>query len=321
MQKTLLISALPFLLAGCADAPSMLDPAGPEAAAIADTWWVMFWGGVAILALVMGLALGAVFRRPGGWAPRSDWLIVGGGLLMPVVLLTGLLIYGLVVSVPPGPENPLTIRVIGHQWWWEVHYPQGGRVAITANEIHVPAGRDLRLELHSADVIHSFWVPQLGGKRDLIPGRANRLELRAEAPGLYHGQCAEFCGAQHAHMRLLVVARPEDEFHAWLARQHTPAPEPATPIERRGRERFFARGCDECHTVRGTPARGRDGPDLTHVGGRRTLGAGTLENRPGAIARWITEHHRLKPGNRMERFDHLPSEEVEAIAAWLERVD
>jgi cytochrome c oxidase subunit 2 len=188
--------------------------------------------------------------------------------------------------------------VVGHQWWWEFQYPELGFV--TANELHVPVGRRVELRLTSTDVIHSFWVPELQGKTDLIPGRENVAWIEADRPGVYGGQCAEYCGIQHTHMGLLVVAQPEAEYEQWAAGQRAPAVTPADSTTDRGRETFL-RACALCHTVRGTPAGGRLGPDLTHLASRRTLAAGLLPNTAGHLGGWISNPQALKPGTRMPR--------------------
>jgi cytochrome c oxidase subunit 2 len=298
----------------------MLAPRGPNAAEIAGAWWVMFWGAVLVLAVVMTLVLLAVRPRRSARAPSANVLIAGGGLAFPIVALTALLLYGFNMdTAPQGNEQSLIIEVTGHRWWWEVRYP-GAAPVVTANEIHLPVGRPVELRLRSADVIHSFWVPQLGGKQDMIPGHLKTLRLQADAPGAYRGQCAEFCGRQHAHMALWVYALPVDEFEAWRTARATPSVTRLDSAAQRGRDRFLAERCVECHSVRGTTARGEVGPDLTHVGSRRFLGAGTLRNDPGAIAQWIAGHQRLKPGNRMERFDHLAPADIQDIAGWLEQL-
>jgi cytochrome c oxidase subunit 2 len=320
MTRILVPAGIVPLLAACTGAPSMLAPRGANADDIAAVWWVMFWGSALVLGLVMVLLLMALYRRRGAASgPSANAFIVGGGLLLPVAALSALLTWGLQLGEVTGVGKPLLVDVIGHRWWWEVRYP-GAAPVTTANEIHIPVGREVQLRLRTADVIHSLWVPQLAGKQDMIPGHVNTLALRADAPGTYRGQCAEFCGAQHAHMALWVVATAAPDFEAWLAARRTPAEPPTGAIAQRGRAAFLAERCVECHTVRGTPARGRQGPDLTHVGSRLFLGAGTLPNSPGAIARWITEHHRLKPGNLMDRFDHLDPAVVHAMAAWLEQL-
>ncbi|MDX1655015.1 MAG: cytochrome c oxidase subunit II [Candidatus Competibacteraceae bacterium] len=308
-----------ILLGGCSTPQSALDPQGPAARAIAQAWWVMFWGAWAVLALVMGLVLYAVFRRPQSRSSGRAF-IIGGGLLLPILTLAALLIYGTQIGniLTDRPSPAVRIEVTGHQWWWEVRYPDApaGEV-VTANEIHIPAARPVQLLLTSDDVIHSFWVPTLAGKLDLIPGKLNRLWIQADAPGRYRGQCAEFCGLQHARMALLVIAQPQADFDHWLTHQGRTPTAPADALRQRGRAAFLEVGCADCHTVRGTPADGKQGPDLTHVGSRHTLAALTLENTPDNLARWIAHNQALKPGNRMKSFDHLPDTQITAIAAWL----
>lgn len=307
-------------LFACAPARAALDPQGPAAAVIAELWWLMVWGAVAILALVMGVLLSALARAPRDRRPqpaRERAMIVAGGLLLPTVLLAALLVHGTRAGgrLAFVGEDALRIEVIGHQWWWEVRYPEAG--VVVANEIHIPVGRTVEFAVTSADVIHSFWVPQLGGKVDMIPGRENRLRLRADAPGRYRGQCSEFCGAQHARMALHVVAQDEDGFARWLSRQSGAAAAPSAPGPQEGGALFFRHGCDECHTIRGTAAAGTDGPDLTHVGGRARLAAGVLENTPEERARWIRDSQRIKPGNRMRSFEDMAAADAEAIARYL----
>jgi cytochrome c oxidase subunit 2 len=214
--------------------------------------------------------------------------------------------------------DPLVIKVRGYQWWWQVSYvdPAPDRNFNTANEIHIPVGRPVRIELSAADVIHSFWVPNLAGKQDLIPGRNNVLTLTAAQPGIWHGQCAEFCGMQHAHMAILVIAEPAVAFDAWRDAQIQPAASPATPEQERGRAFFTSRACGACHTVRGTEAGGNIGPDLTHVGGRRYIAAGVLPTTRGSLAAWIADPQTIKPGNNMPLVP-MPAEELKAVSAWL----
>lgn len=321
------------LLGGCSGEPgqSTLHPAGPAAAEIAWLWWVMFPAFTAVFLLVVVLLLGAIFRKsarpsaPGplrggeeGPAPplgRTGFIVVGG-IVLPVVVLTPLFLLSLNTSASlRQPQKSLTVRVVGHMWWWEVRYPEQG--IVTANEVHVPAGRPVRLELTSADVIHSFWVPRLHGKRDMIPGLETEFWVQADEPGAYRGQCGEYCGTQHANMAFLVIALPPDEFDAWLAERTRPRPEPATAEERRGREVFLKAGCAPCHAVRGTPASGNVGPDLTHLGSRRTIGAGLRPNTRGELAGWVADSQALKPGARMPR-SYLAGEDLLALVTYLE---
>ncbi|WP_219933121.1 cytochrome c oxidase subunit II [Massilia glaciei] len=313
---------------------SVMSPAGPAAAAIAKISWVMFIGGTLILLLVMALALYAVLRAPRQRArtssplnssPRtsSHLLIVAGGVALPVLTLTALLVYGFVEMRQlrgADPNAPIDIVVVGNQWWWDVHYPGAPGLAVTtANEIHIPTGVPVRIAVRTNDVIHSFWVPRLAGKIDLIPGRTNHIVLRADEAGIFRGQCAEFCGAQHARMALLVIAEPAVRHQAWLASQRRPAAHPADARALRGRREFTARGCVDCHAVRGLGAAPlARGPDLTHIGSRLQLGAGTLANNRANLVALIAHGQRLKPGNRMPAYAHLEPDALEAIAVYLE---
>ena len=299
---------------------SALNPQGPDAAVIAEMGWVLIVGAAVVFAITMALAGYAVFvRRERAARLSSRALILGGGIAFPAVTLAALLVYSLVRAsdLSVAGEGALRIEVTGHQWWWRVHYlDKSGRVDFaTANEIHIPAGRPVDLTLRSADVIHSFWVPALAGKLDMIPGRANRMRLAADAPGTYRGQCAEYCGVPHGFMAFLVIAQAPAEFEAWAARQREPAPAGARHAQGAS---LFAAHCAACHAVRGTAAGGSRGPDLTHVGGRSTIGAGRLPMNAGTLAAWIASGQRLKPGNLMPQFEHFPDEELRALAGYLE---
>lgn len=296
---------------------SALDPHGPEAAGIAEIAWVLAGGGAVIFALVLTLAAMALFS-PRPWL-SGQALIVAGGIVFPALVLSLLLAYTLRVAPRPGTEGPadLAIEVIGHQWWWEVRYLDAGDDTdfVTANEIHIPVGRSVEIRLRSADVLHSFWVPALAGKLDLIPGKDNRLRLAADAPGVFRGQCAEYCGGPHGRMVLFVVAEEAPRFAAWRTAQR----QPQTGGDGAGRALFLSR-CAVCHTVRGTPAQGRLGPDLTHFASRLTLGAGLLPNHRGTVAGWITGGQHLKPGNLMPEFRQFDSRELHSLTAWLEQL-
>jgi cytochrome c oxidase subunit 2 len=213
----------------------------------------------------------------------------------------------------------VVVEVRGQQWWWEITYPDqvASNTVVTANEIHIPTGRPVMLRLSSLDVIHSFWVPSLHGKMDLIPSRINTTWMQADRPGVFRGQCAEFCGLQHAHMGLFVVAEPPESFDRWLANERRPAVEPFDAVRRRGKELFFNAPCLLCHSIRGTEAFGQVAPDLTHFGSRRSIGAATLPNTTGNLAGWITDSHRIKPGNRMPPMS-IASEDMQPLLAYLE---
>ena len=301
---------------------SALHPAGPAAGSISDLWWLMFWVCAVVYLLVMG-ALAAALRRRG--APPTEGALrrsVLGASGVTVVILFGLLVASVATGRALGSLDTrvdLVIEITGNQWWWDVEYhnPDPSLRVRTANELHLPAGRPVRLLLTSNDVIHSFWVPSLHGKMDLIPGRQTSFGLQVDRPGIYRGQCAEYCGLQHAHMALAVIAEPPEEFERWLAAQRQPAPAPATAEQQRGFEIVTGGPCAMCHTVRGTGAGARTAPDLTHVGTRSTIGAGTAPNTRGYLAGWIADPQHLKPGARMPATG-LSAEDLQAVLAYLE---
>jgi cytochrome c oxidase subunit II len=317
---------------GCAweSVQSTLHPAGPAAAEIAWLWWFMFWAFTAVFALVVMLLACAIMKRPrslsaGNGPIETDdnrpplggtRFIVAGGILLPVVVLTPLFLLSLNASATLNrkPEG-LTIRVIGHMWWWEVRYPE--QRIVTANEIHIPAGQPVRLELTSADVIHSFWVPRLHGKRDLIPGLTTVFWIQADQPGVYRGQCAEYCGTQHANMAFHVVALPKEQFDTWLAAPGKARPTPANADDPPGYRVFLKAGCGQCHAIDGTPAIGTAGPDLTHVGSRGSIGAGMLPNNRGNLAGWVANPQAIKPGAKMPR-TYLSGDDLTALVSYLE---
>jgi cytochrome c oxidase subunit II len=299
---------------------SALQPAGPAALAIADIAWVMFIGAALVLAGVMAALWIAVQRGQSVVRPRR-WLL-GAGIAFPVAVLAALVAYSQwrssAMRADP-PADALQVGVTGRMWWWEVRYrdPATGAEIITANEIRVPVGRAVHLGLTSADVIHSVWIPALAGKMDTVPGRVNHLVFSATQPGTYRGQCAEFCGEQHARMGLHVVALAPEAFDAWLAQQAQPARAPATPLQLRGRAAFLAQRCNACHTVRGESEESRLGPDLTHIGSRLALGAGTLANSPRTMAQWITQVQSLKHGARMPANTDMDADTLAALADYL----
>lgn len=300
------------------DAPSALDPAGVAAAISAESIVVLTAVAAAVFVLVACLMVYALRRQR--TVHERRW-IVGGGLVFPVVVLSALLAYSIVRSIAllrAPPDDALLITVVAHGWWWEVRYrPPGGGDVVAANEIRVPVGRPVRLALTASDVIHAFWVPQLAGKVDMVPGRINHLALTARRAGVYRGQCAEFCGVAHARMALNVVALPSGEFDRWLAAEGEAAASPVGERARRGADVFREAGCAACHAVRGVSA-AELGPDLTHVAGRLTLGAGTLPNGPGAALAWVVGVQTLKPGAAMPSFAHLDPEALAALGAYLE---
>jgi cytochrome c oxidase subunit 2 len=296
----------------------VMQPAGPAAEAIAGIGWLLILGGTGIFIGVM-LLLALALRR-GGRSVRPRLWILGGGVVFPGVVLATLFAYTLPLSPswrPLPPAGAMVVSVTGHMWWWEVRYQSPAGEIVSANEIRIPVGRPVYFALASKDVIHSFWVPALAGKIDMVPGRLHHLQLTADRPGVFHGQCAEFCGDQHALMALHVLAQSPAEFEAWLQAQARPATAPATQQQARGRAVFLANRCDACHSVRGTGEPGKLGPDLTHVAGRLHLGAGTLRNGRDAMAQWVAHVQRVKPGARMPSYERLQAEELAALADWL----
>ena len=304
---------------------SALDAAGVQAARIEDLWWIFFWVCAAVFVLVIGTLLVALFHRRGEERPggeRRMARVVGGAVALSAVILLGLLVASVATGSAvgsPSPPDALQLEVIGHQWWWEVRYdhPVPSRSFTTANEIHIPVGRPVHVTTRSSDVIHSFWVPNLHGKRDLIPGHPSEIWLRADRPGVWRGQCAEFCGHQHANMALLVVAEPAERFQAWYDAQLRPAAPPRTPQALKGRQVFLSLPCPTCHTIAGTEAGGKTAPDLTHLASRRTLAAGTLPNTRGHLGGWILDSQDAKPGNKMPPVA-MKSDDLLALLDYLE---
>jgi cytochrome c oxidase subunit 2 len=300
-----------------------LDPAGPGAAGLSQLFWVFVGICGTVWLLVVLMAAFAVLRRKASAAPQSErraGIIVTAAVAMTVVIITGFTLASFAATrgMSPTEPEPLVIQVRAYQWWWQITYPdaQPARRFVTANEIHIPLDRPVRVELSAEDVIHSFWVPNLGGKQDLIPGRENVLTLTATRAGLYRGQCAEFCGLQHAHMAFIVIAEPQASFDAWRERQIAPARAPESDDERRGREILESQACGACHTVRGTQAAGALGPDLSHVAGRHTIAAGMLPTTRGALAAWIADPQTVKPGNNMPLVP-LSAADLQAVTAYL----
>lgn len=312
-----------MLLAGCDGPQSVLAPGGEDAIQLDRLFTVMLVGAMILWALVNGLFF--IATRTGARRLSRVWaegLIIGGGIALPLVVLTALLVYGL--SIMPDQRAPgegLRLRVTGEQWWWRVEYwPEGATApVVSANEIRLPVGRRTEIELVAADVIHSLWVPALGGKTDMIPGRINRMSLHPTEAGTFRGQCAEFCGLSHALMAFVAVTLEEEDFAGWLAREGRPL-DPAAAAEP-GFAIFQEEGCGACHALRGTAARGAVGPDLTHVGGRGSLAAGTLPMTTEALAAWIRNPDDIKPGAQMPGYDHLPEDRLMTLAAWLEGLE
>ena len=308
--------------------PPVLSPAGPFAEPLTTLSWGVFIMGAGVLLVVIAALVMALAGRPGlkRWLGNQR-LIWFAGLAFPVVVLSALLIWGLsLTSALTGEPEPgeMRVRVTGEMWWWRVAYldDQGREVVQSANEVRIPVGEPVTFELESADVIHSFWIPRLGPKLDMIPGRRNILRLQANEAGTYGGQCAEYCGGPHALMGLVVVAMPRAEFDAWRAREAASAAAPTGALAVQGMAVFQDYGCGACHVVRGLEgATGLAGPDLTHVAGRRTIGAGILPNNRGTLAGWIADSQGIKPGNRMPAYTTMSGDELQAVAAYLDGLE
>ena len=308
-----------------------LEPAGPQASGIESLWWIAFWTAAVIYVLVIAaLAFAALHRSRKRSsvlpmdAPQersaTRWVAIATGAT--VVVLFAFLIIDLVTSRELGAmqrDQALHVRITGAQWWWRIEYQDTSpsRSLQTANELHIPVGRTVEIELGTDDVIHSFWVPTLGGKRDLIPGQKNRVWIRADSAGVFRGQCAEFCGLQHAKMGLFVIAHEPPEFEAWYGAQLAPASMPGDSLRKRGHDVFVDQSCTLCHQIRGTQASALVGPDLTHVGSRRMLAAATIPNTRGHLGGWITDPQDIKPGTRMPP-TKIGAQELQALLAYLE---
>ncbi len=316
---------------------SVLDPAGSQSAKTATLMWVFFWLLGIIFLIVMLVLLGTLTRKHRGFdqeplegthrpSERTDGRlrrVVTGASVLTVLILFVLI----VASVGTGKsiadlskaKNGITIQVTGNQWWWQIEYvnSDASRTMVTANEMHIPVGRPVQILGESQDVIHSFWVPNLHGKRDLIPSHTTEEWLEADRPGVYRGQCAEFCGLQHAHMSLWVIAEPEDKFEAWLNAQLQPAVTPVNPDTQRGQQVFLNNACIYCHQIRGTTAAGQNAPDLTHFASRRGIAANTLPNTKGNLAGWILDPQSVKPGNHMATIA-LDSTDLQPLVDYLE---
>ena len=305
----------------------MFTPQGPAAQAIANHGWFLIAVCMVIYVAVMaGLAWALMRRRrtSDDRPPMTQRIgtviagLVGLTAVILVVFVASSVVTGRGLTSPSGP-GAITVDVIGYQWWWDFRYHDvtPSDVFSSPNELHVPVGVPVVLKVQSRDVIHSFWVPELHGKRDLIPGIVTHTWIQAHEPGVYRGRCAEFCGHQHAKMGFMVVAEPMEKFLAWVASQRAPAPEPDTDEKRRGRDAFLANDCVTCHTIRGTSAGSRVGPELTHVGSRLTIAAGTLPNTRDQLARWVLDPPAFKPGTRMPAHHNLPGADLQAVITYL----
>jgi cytochrome c oxidase subunit 2 len=311
---------------------SALAPAADQAGRISGLWWIY----LTVLGLVWGVVMavmlvGSLRRRSPAekHAPLElpmreprVWNFIGAAAGLTVAIVFALLLVDFFADralSSPAPEGALKIKLTGHQWWWEAHYlgAKPSDEVTTANELHLPLGQPVELELDSVDVIHSFWIPSLHGKKDLIPGHPTSTWFTPRKTGQFYGMCAEFCGLQHAHMRLAVTVDPPEQFSQWLAHERSDAAEPATAQTKRGEQVLLGSTCALCHSVQGTVARGTIGPDLTHLKSRGWIGAGALPNERDALANWIRDSQAFKPGNLMPPHA-LPGDDLEALVAYLE---
>jgi cytochrome c oxidase subunit II len=320
--RRLLPAALAVLVA-CDGPQSALSPAGRDAEKIAELFWWMAGGALVVWLLVMGLVVYAILFRSRHHDPRKTRrLIIGGGALFPTIVLAVLLVLGLRLlpdMLDHGDANHPRVHVSGEQWWWRVTYElEDGTRFELANELRLPVGQRTPLFLESPDVIHSLWVPSLAGKIDMIPGRVNRMALEPTRTGTFRGACAEYCGSSHAKMALHVIVIEPHEFEEWTRAQRAPARPPAPGTATRGAELFALHGCGACHKVRGTRADGLIGPDLTHVGSRHALAAGTVEAGVDGLVKWLSSTQKLKPGVRMPAFDMLSEGDLKALATYLD---
>jgi cytochrome c oxidase subunit 2 len=328
-----------WCVAGCHGPRAALSPATVEARRFGQIWWLFFGVGAVVFVVVMIFLIGAIVRarrlrasaatapaaivlEPSPQAERTTTLVVGSAVGITIALLFTLLIGDFALGrglQPPVAADPLTIKITGHQWWWQIEYDDltPSKTFQTGNEFHLPVGRPVQLILRSADVIHSFWFPNLQGKKDLIPGKVTTLWLQPDRAGSFRGQCAEFCGYQHAHMGLVATLESPEEFAKWQEAQRQPAREPQSDREKRGRDVFLSSSCVLCHTINGTPAASHVGPPLTHIGSAQTLAAGTVPNTREYLATWITDPQAIKPGTRMPA-NIFPPDDLLALVAYLQ---
>ena len=323
-RVALLLGAL--AAAGCNGNQNVFNPAGPAAREIANHGWFLFAVCAGVYALVLvALAWAVVRRRHASDAlPETEWRLtqvvaaaVGLTVVVLLVFLVSAVVAGRGLTSPQGP-GAITVDAVGHQWWWEFQYRDvtPSDFVTSPNELRIPVGVPIHIKAISRDVIHSFWVPNLHGKRDLIPGQVTNFWIQADEPGTYRGQCAEFCGHQHANMAFVVVAEPMEKFQAWIQHQRQIAQEPRSDEEKRGQQVFLQTTCVMCHTIRGTSAGSRVGPELTHVASRLTLAAGAIPNPRGHLAGWVINSQSVKPGNRMPP-NPLAAEDLQAVVTYL----
>ena len=316
-----------------AHSQSMLNPGGPAARSISRLSWIVFVIFLVVTVVMWILIAWVAVRRRGTLQDHApvdaeggfSWILIGG-LAVPFVVLTVVFVLNVdTLSGFPMEDGAVKpeIRVVGHQWWWEIQYLSDDPTQqfTTANEIHIPAGKMVDIELVSHDVIHSFWVPRLHGKEDLIPGQPNIIRIRADQPGTFRGQCAEYCGEEHAHMIILVVAQTPADFAAWKEKQLAPASQPADAEGQHGEELFLSGPCALCHAIRGTGAGGTIAPDLTHLASRQGLAANMLDNNMANLEAWVTHAQSLKPGSKMPDLAEFTGADLRSLVAYLQELN
>lgn len=324
-----------FCISSCGGIHNAINPAGPQAGNISDLWWLMFWVCtivfvLVIVALLIGLKkstreeqLTTPVLDPPVESEHRRRTVVIAALSITVIILfvftVASFLTGRSLSAELADKDGLTIEITGHQWWWEVRYldVDASNIFTTANEIHIPVDVPVTFRLNSTDVIHSFWVPNLSGKKDLIPGKINTIWLQADKPGVYRGQCAEYCGLQHARMALWVVAEPQEQFNAWRRNQTQTSVTPATDSQKLGQQVFLSTTCVMCHAINGTPAGSNIGPNLTHVGSRQMIAAASMTNTREHLREWIKDSQQFKPGNRMPP-NNLGEDQLQALVDYLQ---
>jgi cytochrome c oxidase subunit 2 len=311
-----------------------LNPTGPNAAALSHLWWLLFWVCSAVFVFTLiGLAiaikkgrrerdLNPVLNPSPQTLKRKRNVVISAVTLSTIILFVFLISSystGRSLTADLGKKNGLSIEVTGRQWWWEVRYNDvdASNIFMTANEIHIPVGVPVLFTLRGGDVIHSFWVPNLAGKKDLIPGKVSTMWLQADKPGVYRGQCAEYCGLQHARMAFWIVADPQDQFNAWRQNQTQTSIPPSTDTQKRGQQVFLSSTCVMCHAIGGTNAASNFGPNLTHVASRNTIAAATVPNTHDHLARWIADSQQYKPGNKMPQ-NNLGQDDLNAVVDYLQ---
>ena len=332
----IVIALVAVLLSSCGGIQNAINPAGPQANNLSRLWWLFFIVCSIVFVLVMIALLLSLRNRtreslsetqpvlelPQEPERRRRNVVISAVTVTVIVLFVFLIASfsaGRSMTAELANKNGLTIEVTGHQWWWEIRYTDvdASNIFTTANEIHIPVGVPVMFTLHGADVIHSFWVPNLAGKKDLIPGKVNTIWLQADKPGVYRGQCAEYCGLQHAQMALWVVAEPQEQFAAWRQTQTQTSIPPASDSQKRGQQVFLSSTCVMCHAINGTPAGSNIGPNLTHIASRSTIAAATMANTRDHLAQWIKDSQSIKPGNKMPQ-NNLSDADLQSLIDYLQ---